>query len=423
VLGNVRRHYLGSLGAAGRSHTTSRETRILKNILVASEFALAMTLLTGSVLLVRSFVAVLGVDLGFRAEHILSVQVELPDSLSTPQQTEFYRTALERIRNLPGVEAAGATSWVFQLGISRMHALRIVEGQAPEPMEHWQTLEWSQVSGGYFEALGVPLVDGRFFDQRDGPNAPPVVIVNGTAARRYWPGQNALGRRLKGMDPRGPNGGKDDDWLTVVGIVKDIRAGGRERQPFSQIYEPQAQRGDQTNKLVIRVAGDPAQATAAIREMIREANPGAKITSSTTMEQVLQAQQGERRFQTWLIGVFSAVALLLAALGVFAVMHFAVAAKTREIGIRMAVGARASNIFGLVIGDGARLAFWGIAAGSVLSMWTTSALGGMLFGVTPTDPVSFASAAAILAVVAIVACYLPARKAAMLDPVAALRED
>jgi putative ABC transport system permease protein len=141
------------------------------------------------------------------------------------------------------------------------------------------------------------------------------------------------------------------------------------------------------------------------------------------MEHVLHTQQGERRFQTWLIGVFSGVALLLAALGVFAVMHFAVAAKTREIGIRMAVGARASNIFGLVIADGARLAFWGVAVGSVLSMWTTSALAGMLFGVTPTDPISFLSAATILVAVAIGACYLPARKAAMLDPVAALRED
>jgi predicted permease len=422
VLGNVRRHYLGSLGAAGRSHTTSRESRTLKNVLVASEFALAMTLLTGSVLLVRSFVAVLRVDMGIRADHILTVQVELPESLTAPQQTEFYRAAFERIRKLAGVEAAGATSWVFQ-PTTRMHALRMVEGQPPEPTDRWQALEWSQISGGYFEALGVPLVGGRFFDQRDAPDAPPVVMVNETAARRYWPGQNAVGRRLKGMDARWPNGGKNDDWLTVVGVVKDIRAGGRERQPYSQIYEPQAQRGDQTNRMVIRVAGDPAQATAAVREMIREANPGVKITSATTMEHVLDAQQGERRFQTWLIGVFSAVALLLAALGVFAVMHFAVAAKTREIGIRMAVGARASNIFGLVIGDGAKLAFWGIAAGSVLSMWTTSVLAGMLFGVTPTDPISFASAAAILVAVAIGACYLPARKAAQLDPVAALRED
>ncbi len=423
VIGNVRRQYAGTLRAAGRSATASREGRALKNLLVASEFALAMTLLTGAVLLVRSFVAVLSVDLGIRADHVLTVQLELPDSLKAPQQADFYRSALAKIRNLPGVEAAGATSSVFRLGVMRTHALRIVEGKPAEPMDRWQALEWSQVSGSYFQALGIPLLSGRYFDQRDGPEALPVTIVNEAAARRYWPGQDAVGKRMKGMDPRGPNGGKNDDWLTVVGVVKDMRAGGRERQPFAQIFEPQAQRGEQTNTLVIRAAGDPAQSTTAVRNAIREASASAKVTSVATMERVLEEQQGERRFQTWLMGVFSAVALTLAALGVFAVMHFAVVAKTREIGIRMAVGARASNIFGLVIGDGVRLAVWGIAGGAMLSMWITAALAGMLFEVKPTDPASFASAAAILIIVAMGACYLPARRAARLDPVAALRED
>jgi predicted permease len=423
VIGNLRKHYSGLLGAAGRSATISREGSALKNVLVASEFALAMTLLTGAVLLVRSFVAVLGVDLGIRSDHILTVQVALPDTVTAPQQSGFYRAAFEKIRSLPGVEAAGAASWVFQVGIERTHALRIVEGEPPEPVDRWQMLEWAQVTGGYFQALGVPLMSGRVFDQRDGPAAPPVVIVNETAARRYWPGKDPIGRRLKGNDPRGPNGGKNDDWLTVVGVVKDIRAGGRERKPFSQIYEPQAQRGETTNRLIVRVSGDPAQATAAVRDAIREVNPGVKVMSAITMERVLDAQQEERRFQTWLIGVFSAVALLLAALGVFAVMHLAVSAKTRELGIRIAVGARAWNIYALVICDGAKLAFWGIAAGSILSMWATSALAGMLFEVKPTDPISFAGAAAILLTVAIGACYLPARRAGKLDPVAALHED
>jgi predicted permease len=423
VIGNVKRHYSGTLGAAARSATTSRGGRRLKNVLVAAEFAFAMILLTGTVLLVRSFVAVLGVDLGLRAEHVLAVQVEMPDSLTGRQQTDLYRTTLEKIRELPGVEAAGASTWMFQIGVTRTHALRIVEGQPPEPIDKWQALEWSQITGGFFQALGIPLLSGRYFDHRDGPDAPPVVIVNEAAAQRYWPGQDPIGRRLKGNDPRGPNGGKNDDWLTVVGVVKNMRAAGRERQAFSQIYEPQAQRGDQTNRLVVRVTGDPVQAAGAVREAIHQANASVKISSTMAMEQLLESQQEERRFQTWLIGVFSGVALLLAALGVFAVMHFAVAAKTREIGIRMAVGARASNIFGLVIGDGARLALWGIAVGSVVSMWTTTALSGMLFTVKPTDPISFASAAAILVAVALGACYLPARRAATLDPVVALRED
>jgi predicted permease len=409
------------LRTAGRGATAGRETLRLKNLLVASEFALAMVLLTGAALLVRSFVQVLRVDLGFRPEHLLTMRVEAPRQAR--EMYRFYQQALERIRNLPGVEAAGASNYVFQVGLTRTHALREVEGLAKEPAEKWEALEWSQISGAYFQAMGIPLLRGRHFDQRDGPDAPPVVIVNETLARRYWPGEDPIGKRLKGMDPRGPNGGKNDDWLTVVGLVRDMRAAGRERQPFAQIYEVQAQRGEQTGLLVIRTAGDPAQVAAAARAAIRDTDRAARVSGINTMEHVLDEQQGERLFQTWLIGVFSAAALGLAALGVFAVMHFAVAAKTREIGIRMAVGARAADIVGLVLRDGARLAGAGIAAGALASAWTTEALASLLFGVKPTDPASFAGAAALLALVAVAACCLPARRAARLDPVAALRED
>jgi predicted permease len=410
-----------ALRAAGRGATAGRATRRLKNLLVVSEFALAMVLLTGAGLLVRSFVAVLGVDLGFRPQRLLTMRVET--SLPARALPRFYSESLERIRNLPGVEAAGATSFVFQLGVTRTHALREVEGRAKEPTEKWGTLEWSQVSGDYFQAMGIPLLRGRYFDHRDGPDAPPVVMVNETLARRYWPGEDPIGKRLRGMDPRGPNGGKNDDWLTVVGLVGDMRAAGRERQPISQIYEVQAQRGETTGQLVIRTTGDPSQLAVAARAAIHDTNPEARVSTVSTMEHVLEEQQAERLFQTWLIGVFSAAALGLAALGVFAVMHFAVAAKTREIGIRMAVGARASDILGLVLGDGARLAAAGIVAGALASAWTTEALSGLLFGVKPTDPASFAGAAAVLATVAVLACYMPARRAARLDPVAALREE
>jgi putative ABC transport system permease protein len=420
VLRGLRRS-TDALRTAGRSATSSRETRKLKDLLVASEFALAMVLLTAAALLVRSFVEVMRVDLGFRPEHLLTMRVEAPGTPQTMHQ--FYRQSLDRIRTLPGVQAAGATNFAFQVGVTRTHALRQVEGHAAEPAEKWGKLEWSQVSGDYFQAMGIPLLRGRYFDQRDGPAAPPVVIVNQTLARRYWPGEDPIGKRLKGMDPRGPNGGAHDDWLTVVGLVRDMRAAGRERQPFSQIYEVQAQRAEQTTLFVIRTAGDPVQLAAAARAAIRDTDSAARVSRISTMEQVLDEQQGERLFQTWLIGVFSAAALGLAALGVFAVMHFAVAAKTREIGIRIAVGARAADILALVVGDGARLALAGIAAGALASAWTTEALASLLFGVKPTDPASFAGAATVLAAVAVVACCLPARRAASLDPVAALREE
>jgi predicted permease len=277
-----------ALRTAGRGSTSSRETRRLKDLLVTSEFALAMVLLTGAALLVRSFVEVLRVDLGFRPEHILTMRVEAPGPVRALPQ--FYQQAQERIRNLPGVQAAGATGYVFQLGLTRTHALREVEGHVKEPTEKWGTLEWSHISGDYFQAMGIPLLRGRYFDQRDGPDAPPVVIVNETLARRYWPGEDPIGKRLKGQDPRGPNGGKNDDWLTVVGMVRDMRAAGRERQPFAQIYEVQAQRSDDTPLFVIRTTGDPAQLATAARAAIRATAGSATVSNITTMEQVLDEQ-------------------------------------------------------------------------------------------------------------------------------------
>jgi putative ABC transport system permease protein len=376
-----------------------------------------MVLLTGAALLVRSFVAVVNVDLGFRPQHILTMQVEFP--AGDKDLAGLYGQTLQRLHGLPGVQSAGFTNHVFQLGITRTHALGKVEGHEAEPTEKWGMLEWSAVSGEFFQTIGVPLLRGRYFDEHDGPDTPPVVIVNETLARRYWPGEDPIGKRVKGMDPRG----KNDDWLTVVGLVRDMRAAGRERQPISQIYEVQAQRGEQAGLLVVRTAGDPASLAPAVRAAIAGVYASARVTAIATMEQVLDQQQSERLFQTWLIAVFSGLALSLAALGVFAVMHFSVAAKTREIGIRVALGARGTDILRLVLTDGARLAIAGVAAGALGAEWTNDVLSGILFGVKPTDPASFLAAAGLLAAVAIAACTLPAVRAARLDPVTALREE
>jgi putative ABC transport system permease protein len=418
---SARRNSFDRVGLASRGASAGRETRRLKNVLVAAEFALAMVLLTGAALLVRSFAAVLSVDLGFRPERVLTLSVQLPDRLPVRQRADFFREAVARLRRIPGVEAAGAANYLFT-GVSRTHALREVEGRPAEPVEKWGALEWAQVSGDYFQAMGIPLLRGRFFDERDGPDAPPVAIVNETLARRYWPGDDPVGKRFKGMDPRGPGGGKNDDWLTVVGVVKDMRSGGRERPPFAQVYEVQAQRGEDTNAFVVRGAGDPLRLAAEVRAAIRAADRDANVSRLSTVEQLLDEDQMGRRFETWLVGVFSTLSLALAALGVFGVMHFAVIARTREIGVRIAVGARGGDILALVIRDGAMLACVGIAAGAFASAWTSEALAGMLFGVKSTDPASFAMAAGILATVAVAASYLPARRAARLDPVAALRE-
>jgi predicted lysophospholipase L1 biosynthesis ABC-type transport system permease subunit len=246
-----------------------------------------------------------------------------------------------------------------------------------------------------------------------------VAIVNETLARRFWLGEDPVGKRLKGFDPRG----KNDDWLTVVGVVKDTRSGGLERAPLSQIYEVQSQRGEQINNIVIRTAGDPVRVAAAARALVRAASPETIVSAVEPLVRLLNDQERPRRFQTWLIAAFSAIALALAALGVFAVMHYAVASKQHEIGIRMAVGATSSHILRGVVWDGARLAITGIGIGLIAASWITGALASMLFEVRPGDPVSFVVSTAVLMMVSIAAVYLPARRATRVDPIAVLRQE
>lgn len=401
-----------SLNAEGRSLTETRRSRRLKNLLVAGEFAMAMVLLTGAGLLIRSFIAVLHVNLGFRPANLLTIQLS-PANTTPTEDSRFYREVMQRFSTLPGVEAVGFVSNLFYLDERRTHALRAVEGHPPEPTAAWKPLVWTQVAGDYFRAMGIPLIRGRFFGDSDGPNAPLVVIISQTLAQRYWPGEDPIGKHVKGFDPRGQH----DDWLTVAGVVGDVRSGGLERAPFSQIYEPKTQTtGEQISHIVIRAVGNPAPLAAAARSIVRSVDKDAAVDSVSSMELVIEGQEIQRRFQTWLVSVFSGIALLLAALGVFALMHYSVAARTAEIGIRMAVGAAPADITRLVLGGGMRLAIYGIAAGAFAAMWLTRVLSGFLYAVRPSDPLSFAGAALVLLTVAAIASYLPANRASRMDP-------
>ena len=291
-----------ALQEGGRSLSAGRNSRRLHGFLVMAEFALAMVLATGAGLLIRSFVAVLETDPGFRPRHVLTVNMEFPGEVPQARITAFYHQALNRVRALPGVTAAGTASHLFFLNESRTHALRQVEGRPPEPLSRWTPLVWTQISGDYFRAMGIPLRAGRFFNDRDGPNAPPVVIVNETLAKRYWPGEDPVGRRLKGFDERG----KNDDWLTVAGVVADMRSHGIESAPISQIYEPQAQRLTETTpNLVVHAAGDPLALAANLREALRSIDKTVILSGVSTMEQQLGEQTARRRFETSLLGVFS----------------------------------------------------------------------------------------------------------------------
>ena len=386
--------------------------------LVIAEFAIATVLLVGAGLLVRSFMAIQSVDPGFEAGQILTMKISLPGA--TPERTDdLYSSVLERVRVLPGVQAAGAVDGLLDLGKISNLGLRSIEGRGPEPQERWTPLRWTAIRGDYFQAMGARLLRGRYFSAQDGPNSPLVAIIDESMARRYWPGEDAIGKRFKGQDPRGQN----DDWLTVVGIVIDMRRSGLDKQPIPHVYEPSTQAidGYKTADLAVRVAGSAGAVARPLRATIREIDQAAVLSSVTTLETELSDQLSPRRFQTLLLSLFSLVALLLAGVGIYGVLQYSVTRRTHEIGIRIALGAHPHEVVQLVVKDGAKFAVVGLLIGVIGAAAITQFVKSLLFGVASTDPVTFIGVAILLMAAALLACYVPARRAARVDPIVALR--
>ena len=394
----------GSSSAVALSHT--------RGLLVVMEFALTVVLLTGAGLLIRSFLAVQAIDPGFDTEHILSLRVSFPAGASNAW---FYEQALERIRTIPAVRAAGAINGVFDLSVT---------GSAPaEPRTNGGPLRvrasWKSVRGDYLDALGVPLLRGRPFSPQDGPNAPLVAIIDQAMARRYWPGDDAIGKQFRGQDARGRN----DDPLTVIGVIRDIRDHGREAQPTPHVYQPIAQSDLVTPDLVIRTVGDPLKLAAILRDAVRSLDRAAIVSRITTIEQQLSDQISPRRFETWLLSLFSLVALALASVGIYGVMHYAVTQRKHEIGIRIALGAQPVNVVSMVLQQGMVLALPGLVVGLAAAQWLSDLSASMLFGVKPTDPATYISVALVLLGVAVAAVSIPAWRASRVDPLEALRQE
>jgi Acidobacterial duplicated orphan permease len=405
-----------SLGTGIRSGGLSL-TRT-RSVFVVAEFALAVVLLAGAGLLIRSFLALEAVDLGFEPERLLTMNIALPSG--TPgSRNALYDAVLGRVCALPGVQAAGEVDALFELGGVSNLGLRAIEGRPPETKNQWTALSWASIRGEYFQAMGTPLLRGRYFTPQDGPNSPLVAIIDESMARRYWPGQDPIGKRFKGQDPRGHN----DDWLTVVGIVRNMRRGGLENNPTPHVFEPyrQALDGDRTGDLVVRTMGNSHTAAAALREAVRELSGTAILSNVSTMEEQLADQLSPRRFQTSLLGLFSGTAMVLAAVGIFGVMHYTVAQRTHEIGIRAALGAQPQDVLRLVLAQATKLALWGIGIGIVTALALTRFMASLLFGVGPTDAVTFVAVPVLLALVALFASYIPARRAMRVDPMVALR--
>jgi putative ABC transport system permease protein len=418
ALQTARRGGEAALQESGRTSGGVDRQRI-RRLLVAGEIALALLLLVGAGLMVQSFRRLLAVDPGFRTANVVSTRLALPRSArDTAEVIGFYRDLVDRARALPGVSAAAAVSY---LPLSREGARYSfsVEGQPfPEPQER-PSSSFNVVTPGYFGTLGIPLLQGRDFTGQDGWNAPGVVVVNQTLARRFWPNESAVGKRLTfDDDPDEPS-----DWMTVVGVVRDSRHRSLVDEIMPQIYAPEAQVGLEEMALLVRTPLAPATVAPAIRGLVASLDPEVPVADIHQLTQIRDASISADRFRTLLLGAFGLLALGLAAIGVFGVISYGVVQRTREIGIRIALGARSAEILRLVIGEGMVTVAGGIAAGLAAGAALSRVLVTLLYQVKPWDPATFVSIAVVIAGVALGACVLPARRALRVDPAIALRTE
>jgi putative ABC transport system permease protein len=417
TLATTRRELRPSCEESGRSVSGGRSSRRMRRALVAAEFALAIVLLVGAGLLVRSWWYVNGIDPGFRPERVLKMEVSTPPTMSAPaQRAALYHRVLEQIQAVPGVESAGIIDDLFGDN-PREHVLTVEreDGLASERLR----LMRDEITADFFRTLGTPLVRGRLFSAADHADAPPVAIINEAMARRVWPGHDPVGRAFKVGLRDSTNG----PWYMVVGVVGDMRRQGLERDALPQIFMSLAQNPPSRNvAFFIRTSSDdPLAIAGALRAAVGRVDRNAPVYGVARLEQQLGGYLAQRRFQTSLLASFSIVALLMAAVGIYGLVQYSIAARTQEIGLRIAVGAQGADIVRMIIGEGLTLSLTGAAIGLVGAWWLGAAASSLLVGVTASDPVTFTAVSLLLTVVALAACYVPARRALTIDPIIALR--
>jgi predicted permease len=404
------------LKEGGRGGSGGAQRSPLRSLLVVGEVALSLVLLTGAGLLLRSMARLLEVKPGFRAENLVTMWVSFASSkYSKAGATEaFARDLLPRLESLPGVEGVTMTNDLPLEGQDTTSYPRL-EGRA-EGQEERTLVGMHAVTPGYFRTMGVPLLRGRDFDARDASNAPPVVIINDAAAKKFWPGQDPIGKRV-GLFGSGPNAPMSE----IVGVVGDVKHNGLSAPLSYEAYAPFAQNPWAYLSIVVRTKADPGAMVAAVRKEVRAIDAEQPVYAVRTMDAVMGETLAQRRATLALAGVFAALALVLAAVGIYGVMSYAVSQRGHEIGIRIALGAQRRDIFRLIVGRGMLLIGAGVALGLVGAFGVTRFLRTLLFGVQPHDPLTFAAVAALLVGVALLACWLPARRATKVDPLVALR--
>ena len=397
----------------------------LRNALVVAEVALALVLVTGGALMIRSFVNLQSGELGFEVRNLLTARLQLPGHKygDSAKRQAFVDQLTARIRSLPGVEAVGITPFLPLSGWSGSRRFFIQGEAAPAPGREPQA-EIRIVNEDYFHALRIPLTRGRAFAETDRPDSPNVLIVNETLARRFFPGQDPIGRRLR-LQPFGPEGNPDDprQWREIVGVAGDVRHYGLARAPEPELYFAYRQGPMDLVCLAIRTNQEPEALGKSLREAVWAVDPDQPVLGLMSMERMASESVTMQRVSTHLMGFFAAMALLLAALGIYGVMAYTVAQRAPEIGVRVALGASAGQVLGLVLREGMGLAGLGAAVGLAASLALTRLLTSLLFGVSATDPASFAGVLLLVVAAAFLACVIPARRAMRVDPMVALRSE
>jgi predicted permease len=390
----------------------------LRNALVVCEVALALVLVTAAGLLVQTFVHVLGADPGYKPAHVLTFQMSLPSRKYTDSKriVAVYQEALARLRSVPGVQSAGVVTVAPMAGATDGSSVRFsnlppITGQAKS------VAAYSIISPGYFAAVGATLLRGRDFLETDTAEALPVAVINNAMAKKFWPGENPIGKQV------GP-GSRTYPLMTVIGIVADIRQISLREEPAPQLYVMYKQKpwpSMLTLQIALRARSNPTSVIANVREAIRSVDRDLPVAKVATLATLADDTLASTRFSMVLLGAFGALALLLASIGMYGVISYSVQQRRQEIGIRMALGARRRQVFGMVVGQGARLAALGIAIGMLAALGATRVMASFLYGIRTTDPMTFAAVALVLAAVALLACYLPARRAMRVDPISAIR--
>jgi putative ABC transport system permease protein len=389
----------------------------MRSILVITEIALTVVLLSGAALMLRSFEKLYGQNPGFRADHVLTLQTTLPRPKyqDFASRNQFYREVVQRVETLPGVVAAGYATYL-PLADAGGGSLVTVENRPIDP-KHMLIANVRVVTPDYCRAVGMSLREGRLLDQRDGADAPKSVVINQSMALAYWPGLDPIGRRFKRGLPE-----SSTPWWTVVGVIADMRQGGMEVAVRPEGYFP-TQQADffSPDSLAVRTSSEPLSVANEVRREIWAVDNDQPVANVQTLNELVDASVARPRMNTLLLGGFATMGLLLAALGIYAVLSFSVVQRTQEIGLRVALGANAGDVLGMVLASGARLFVAGAAIGFAASIALSRLLSHLLFEVRPSDPLAYTSVVVIVAAVALLACYLPARRAAKVDPMVALR--